>query len=282
VTFDLLILTGATRQDIAGATTRAMGEHQMSQESTKHNVVQLPGTEIFGVEHVCAHGRNITYAELPKDAPLASGVFCRLKETEEQLVNDVVALTAMIGRIRDLQLQALDGDADAIKTAQEIAEDCYSPIDWDTCGDFDLSSMLDDLEDMIEERQAKTDVRENVPAEDVDGVVRDIVVSFREGKYAVNVHDRRQRNVHVLVTHARIVVKKLGPYVDIYIYSAKTVPVRSPEAEAQFKTGNAESDALVARVVERDGGYAIVSAIFQVAKTNVEQRIDLLRKAVAA
>jgi hypothetical protein len=249
----------------------------------KPKVVNLPGTEIYGVETV-EHGvRHIEYAQLSDDAPDTQEVCGRLKEVEEALTADIVALTGMLGRLRALQLYALNGDADAIAQAEGIAEDSYSPVDWDQCG-FDLEGNIEQIEELIDERREKTDVRADVPVEDVEGVIRDIVVGIGDSTgRAITVHNSiGSGGAHWITTHARITVKKLGPYVDIHVETSKTMAVRSPEAEARFKTGNAEIDALVEQVLSREGGYAIVGAIFQITKTNDAQRIDLLQKAVAA
>ena len=217
----------------------------------------------------------------PEDAPCTHELTDRVSDAIEALTADIVNLTAVLGKLRGLHTCAVAGDAQAIEEAEAIADELYSPVDYEQS--YDLEARAEELEELITSKYRSSVVlRDNVCVEDLETELRDVVLPLVDAGDAVTVHYSYQNTPSWVTTRVRISLERHGKFVNINVSPLNS---HNPQFEARkaadFRTGNATIDDLVARVCERDGGASIVAAIFQVAKSNELQLIALLQKAVA-
>ncbi len=244
----------------------------MSEQQKK--VVNLVGTEVWGVQREGEIATSVVYSDGEKIAPDVRAINCSVYDAKEMVTDMVCRLSALLDKLRKLEPLALAGDEAAVAAAEELAfpEYLYSEDDID-----ELESSVAELAKLasarIEERPAVT-----VPGEQIDTTVRDTALPFLtpdDGRYAVTVRTYHHKRAGV-IKDARIEFTRTGRYVDIGV-----VPTFVPPAMPM----DATVETMYKRLVEAKGepaASAILTAVQQVAKDDPETQTALLWKMVAA
>jgi hypothetical protein len=259
------------------------GEHMEMPVENAKRVVQLIGTEEYGVEERAHAWTTVTYT-MKEPQPSAHGDLCEAVENlREELTGQICQLTGMLSRLRDMQLRALDGDQEAIDEALVILDE--RPFIADDI--WELESDVDALVELVEERSEHRHV-DDVKAEEVEIKVRDLALPFiKAGEYVVVRTSHANLGVNHKVTGANIVVDRRGHYVTITVKrniayagnnSSNVVPLgRAPE-------GTTLESAYAALVEEKGEAVAkmINMAVEAIAQGDTAKQVDLLWKQVSA
>jgi hypothetical protein len=243
----------------------------MSEQQKK--VVNLVGTDVWGVQREGEIATSVAYSDGKKIAPGVRAINCSVYDAKETVTDMVCRLSALLEKLRKLEPLALAGDEAAVAAAEELSfpEFLFSEDDID-----ELEHSVDELTKLtrarIEERPALT-----VPGEQIDTTVRDIALPFLtpdDGRYAVTVRTYHYRRSGV-VKDARVEFTRTGRYVDISV-----IPTFVPPAMPM----GAAVDEAYKRLVEVNGEAAaksILAAVQNIVKDPGDQAV-LLWKAVSA
>jgi hypothetical protein len=244
-----------------------MGEQQKK-------VVNLVGTEVWGVQREGEIATSVAYSDGEKIAPDVRAINCSVYDAKETVTDMVCRLSALLEKLRKLEPLALAGDEAAVAAAEELSFPEY------LCSEEDIDELEYSVEELtkltsarIEERSAVT-----VPGEQIDTTVRDLALPFLtpgDGQYAVTVRTYHYRRSGV-VKEARIEFTRTGRYVDINVIPNFVPPTMPPDATVE---------SVYQRAVEQMGestASSILSAVQKFAKDDPAKQAELLWKAVAA
>jgi hypothetical protein len=242
--------------------------------ANEQKVVNLVGTEVWGVQREGQIATSVSYSDGQKIEPSTGDINCSVYDATEMVTDMVCRLSALLEKLRKLEPLALAGDEAAVATAELLSfpESLFSHDDID-----ELEYSVDELTKLtsarIEQRPGVT-----VRGDQIDATVRDLALPFLnpdDGQYAVTVrtyHYRRSGEVK----DARIEFTRTGRYVDINV-----IPTFVPPAMPM----DATVETLYKRVVEANGEAAasvILNAVQHIAKGNPAKQAELLWKVVSA
>jgi hypothetical protein len=242
--------------------------------ANEQKLVNLVGTEVWGVQREGQIATSVSYSEGQKIEPSTRDINCSVYDATEMVTDMVCRLSALLEKLRKLEPLALAGDEAAVAAAEELSFPEY------LCNEEDIDDLEYSVEELtkltrarIEERPAVT-----VPGEQIDAAVRDLALPFLtsdDGKYAVTVRTYHYRRSGV-VKDARIEFTRTGRYVDINVIPTFVPPTMPMDATVE---------SMYQRVVEAKGeraASAILSAVQHIAKGDPAKQVELLWMAVAA
>jgi hypothetical protein len=237
-------------------------------------VVNLVGTEVFGVQREGQIATSVVYSDGEKIAPDVRAINCSVYDAKEMVTDMVCRLSALLEKLRKLEPLALAGDDAAVAAAEQLSfpEYLFSEDDIEEL-EYSVDHLAKLTSARIEERPAVT-----VPGEQIDATVRDLALPFLtpdDGRYAVTVRTYHYRRSGV-VKEAQIEFTRTGRYVDISV-TPTFVPARMPV--------DATVESIYTRLAEAKGepaASAILAAVQTVAKDDPARQAELLWKAVAA
>jgi hypothetical protein len=242
--------------------------------ANEQKVVNLVGTEVWGVQREGEIATSVSYSDGQKIEPSTREINCSLYDAKEMVTDMVCRLSALLEKLRKLEPLALAGDKVAVAAAEELSFPEYMSSDDDI---DELEHSVDELTKLtsaqIEERQAVT-----VPVEQIDTTVRNLALPFLmpdEGQYAVTVRTYHYRRSGV-VKDAQIEFKRTGRYVDINVIPTFLPPTMPTDATVET---------MYQRLVETKGeptAKAILAAVRSVAKDDPEKQTMLLWNALSA
>ena len=197
----------------------------------QQKVVNLVGTEVWGVQREGEIATSVVYSGSEKIVPDVRAINCSVYDAQEMVTDMVCRLSALLEKLRKLEPLALAGDEAAGAAAEELSFPEYL-FDEDTLDELEYSA--DELTKLtsarIEERPAVT-----VPGEQIDATVRDMALPFLTtdgGQYGVTVRTYHYRRSGV-VKDARIEFTRTGRYVDISVSPTFVPPAMPTDATVE-------------------------------------------------
>jgi hypothetical protein len=238
-------------------------------------VVQLAGTEVSGTETVGTDGTKYTrYGKWP--SPVGDAIFEAVDGWEREVTDGIIALSALLGRLRSLKVFVLDGDATAVEQGEEIVteadDDRLCLVDEDAISV--LTHAVAGLEKLTSGRTETHSVR-NIKPPDIETTVRDLIVPFLDGNY-VTVRTCPVHRPDWPIEDASVTLERQGHIVDVEV-RPRAVPPPIPEGTPLHTV----MQKLIAAKGERTAN-AILKAVRCVARQDEAQQLELLWKAVRA
>jgi len=220
---------------------------------------------------------RITYSDGKTMEPKAYHLDDHIFELREAITNDIVALSALLGRLRVLEVHALAGEADAVEQAEAAMEEIWSPVDEDQIDE--IERMLDTVEDLVEAKRCD-EVNLTVNADAIDTTVRDLVLPYLtpdDGTNHVTVKTYAIPSGRE-IEKARITLNRLGRYVDLTIRpTPRAIPVTPPPPGTTVEKAYAKAVELKGEAAAKQ----ILTAVQSVEK-DLEKQAAMLWKAVGA
>ena len=247
----------------------------------ERKVVQLPDTDIYGVQEQTSAGTTVTSysTDRPKPGVYDCDLGIDVEQLKEEITDAVGALAALMTRLRKLDLEALDGDEDAIAEAHGIMEE-RSYIDDDAI--WRIEGDVETLEALVAER---TEKREPifVTVDEVDTKVKELVIPFLtpdDGRYVVTVLKDKGWDAPVTAQKVGITFNRSGRRVTVRIWPTirSSWPPQLPEInDTEYQTALQELVAKKGEPAAKSIAYAVYNVVTP--KGDVPKMIDLLRKA---